>query len=70
MQVRNPTTAYKSTCYDEEFPVKPTAVMITWSYGGRKVAVTGSWDGWQTMYAILFSNTFKWNSFGYVYLYL
>ncbi|KAK4778599.1 hypothetical protein SAY86_006127 [Trapa natans] len=28
---------------------KMTPVMITWSHGGQKVAISGSWDDWQTI---------------------
>lgn len=30
-------------------PEKRRPVMITWSHGGEKVAISGSWDDWQTM---------------------
>ncbi|XP_057985162.1 SNF1-related protein kinase regulatory subunit beta-2 isoform X2 [Hevea brasiliensis] len=30
----------------DAFSEKLNAVIITWSYGGRQIAVTGSWDKW------------------------
>ncbi|XP_037496480.1 SNF1-related protein kinase regulatory subunit beta-2 isoform X2 [Jatropha curcas] len=32
--------------YRDAFSEKLNPVMITWSYGGKQVAVTGSWDNW------------------------
>lgn len=52
VQVRNHAMGYKTTRYEDEVPEKWTAVMITWSYGGKQVAVTGSWDDWKTVYGI------------------
>ncbi|XP_050208134.1 SNF1-related protein kinase regulatory subunit beta-2-like isoform X2 [Mercurialis annua] len=36
-------SAHNTTDSSDE---KLNAVMITWSYGGNRVAVTGSWDNW------------------------
>ncbi|KAK3184544.1 hypothetical protein Dsin_031830 [Dipteronia sinensis] len=51
MQVRDHAMVHDTTDYedDDEVPEKKTGVMITWSYGGKKVAVTGSWDDWETV---------------------
>ncbi|KAH7576611.1 hypothetical protein JRO89_XS01G0117400 [Xanthoceras sorbifolium] len=50
MQVRDhAATGHKTTHYEDEVPEKQTPVMITWSYGGKQVAVTGSWDDWETV---------------------
>ncbi|CAK7349131.1 unnamed protein product [Dovyalis caffra] len=32
--------------YTDVVPENPRAVMITWSFEGKQVAVTGSWDNW------------------------
>lgn len=34
---------YEATCHERRTPV-----MITWNHGGKHVAVTGSWDNWET----------------------
>eukprot|EP00268_Persea_americana_P033637 TRINITY_DN3329_c0_g1_i2.p1 TRINITY_DN3329_c0_g1~~TRINITY_DN3329_c0_g1_i2.p1 ORF type:complete len:272 (-),score=60.97 TRINITY_DN3329_c0_g1_i2:265-1080(-) len=36
------------TDYDDMICEKGIPTMITWSYGGREVAVEGSWDDWKT----------------------
>lgn len=38
------------TDYDDMICEKGVPTMITWSYGGREVAVEGSWDDWKTKY--------------------
>lgn len=35
---------------------RETSVMLTWIHGGEKVAVTGTWDNWETMYLNLLFN--------------
>lgn len=34
---------YEETCNEQSIPT-----MITWSYGGKEVAIEGSWDRWRT----------------------
>lgn len=52
MQVRN-HAAERSMAYYEEFSYeKQVAATITWSLGGKQVAVTGSWDNWESVYGI------------------
>ncbi|KAJ9176774.1 hypothetical protein P3X46_012053 [Hevea brasiliensis] len=46
MHVQNYALARNITDSRDSFSEKLSAVMITWSYGGRQVAVTGSWDNW------------------------
>ncbi|KAF3785679.1 SNF1-related protein kinase regulatory subunit beta-2 [Nymphaea thermarum] len=36
-------SAYEDYCYDQGIPT-----MFTWSYGGKEVAVEGSWDNWRS----------------------
>ncbi|EOY28986.1 hypothetical protein QUC31_013336 [Theobroma cacao] len=37
------TIGYEDTCTEKGIPT-----MITWGYGGKEVAVEGSWDNWKT----------------------
>ncbi|KAG8642201.1 SNF1-related protein kinase regulatory subunit beta-2 isoform X2 [Manihot esculenta] len=46
MHVQNYALAHNVTDARDAFSEKLRAVMITWSYGGKQVAVTGSWDNW------------------------
>lgn len=39
---------YEGTCNEPSVPT-----MITWSYGGKEVAVEGSWDLWKTRFSSL-----------------
>ncbi|KAL6200860.1 hypothetical protein ACLB2K_024575 [Fragaria x ananassa] len=49
MQIPNPswmqTSAYEDMSCEQGIPT-----MITWSYGGKDVAVEGSWDDWKTRF--------------------
>ncbi|XP_039021149.1 SNF1-related protein kinase regulatory subunit beta-1-like [Hibiscus syriacus] len=48
-QIRNDPPVQKSMqCkyFDQE---EKRAVMITWCFGGKKVAITGSWSDWKTI---------------------
>ncbi|XP_022759848.1 SNF1-related protein kinase regulatory subunit beta-2-like [Durio zibethinus] len=49
MQIQNDplveNTAYCEDLHQEE----KRAVMIAWCFGGKKVAITGSWDNWRTI---------------------
>ncbi|KAL6544684.1 SNF1-related protein kinase regulatory subunit beta-2 [Orobanche minor] len=47
VQIPNPTwmqarSTYEDTCNEHGIPT-----MVTWSYGGKEVAVEGSWDDWK-----------------------
>ena len=36
---------YEEMCNEQGIPT-----MITWAYGGKEVAVEGSWDDWKTRF--------------------
>jgi 5'-AMP-activated protein kinase regulatory beta subunit len=36
--------------YEDMFSEIGIPTMITWSYGGKEVAVEGSWDNWKTRF--------------------
>ena len=48
---QNYALAHNTADSQDAFCGKLNAVMITWSYGGKKVAVTGSWDNWDKRYS-------------------
>ncbi|KAK6286839.1 hypothetical protein POUND7_013018 [Theobroma cacao] len=52
MQLQNDQPVQNSTYY-EDLPEEKRAVMITWCFGGKKVAITGSWDNWKTREPLL-----------------
>ncbi|ONI09709.1 hypothetical protein PRUPE_4G004500 [Prunus persica] len=41
------TSGFEDMCCEQGIPT-----MITWSYGGKDVAVEGSWDNWKTRMAL------------------
>lgn len=45
VQVQNPAIQHNMAYCSEK-----QSVMIVWSHGGNQVAVTGSWDNWETVY--------------------
>ncbi|KAF9669639.1 hypothetical protein SADUNF_Sadunf14G0128200 [Salix dunnii] len=45
-QVPNYALVHNTTDFRGMFPENLRAVMITWSFDGQQVAVTGSWDNW------------------------
>ncbi|KAJ8748628.1 hypothetical protein K2173_007618 [Erythroxylum novogranatense] len=47
MQVHNYAFSHSTTDIMDFFGERPIPVLITWSYGGSEVAVTGSWDNWE-----------------------
>ncbi|PPD69888.1 hypothetical protein GOBAR_DD33238 [Gossypium barbadense] len=49
MQIRNHPLVQKSTRYKDFHQEQKRAVMITWCFGGKQVAITGSWDNWKTI---------------------
>ncbi|XVF31910.1 hypothetical protein REPUB_Repub17cG0035300 [Reevesia pubescens] len=51
MQVQNdPLLPVENTTYYEDLhQEEKRAVMITWCFGGKQVAISGSWDNWKTM---------------------
>ncbi|KAL4368504.1 hypothetical protein GQ457_05G004570 [Hibiscus cannabinus] len=49
MQIRNDPPLQKSTNYKDFHQEEKRAVMITWCFGGKQVAITGSWNDWKTI---------------------
>ncbi|KAH9793724.1 SNF1-related protein kinase regulatory subunit beta-2 [Citrus sinensis] len=49
MQVRNHAAERSMAYYEELSYEKQVAATITWSLGGKQVAVTGSWDNWENV---------------------
>ncbi|KAK8674303.1 hypothetical protein V6N13_112597 [Hibiscus sabdariffa] len=49
MQSRNDPPVQKSPRYKDFQQEEKRAVMITWCFGGKQVAVTGSWNDWKTI---------------------
>ncbi|KAK8275622.1 hypothetical protein V6Z11_D10G148600 [Gossypium hirsutum] len=49
MQIRNHPLVQKSTHYKDFHQEQKRAVMITWCFGGKRVAITGSWENWKTI---------------------
>ncbi|XVF81431.1 hypothetical protein PTKIN_Ptkin15bG0154300 [Pterospermum kingtungense] len=54
MQVQNDALMVQNTTYHKEYvhqeeKEEKRAVMITWCFGGKQVAITGSWDNWRTI---------------------
>ena len=49
-QVPNYALVPNATDFRGMFPENLRAVMITWSFDGKQVAVTGSWDNWNRRY--------------------
>ncbi|KAF5741369.1 putative snf1-kinase beta subunit [Tripterygium wilfordii] len=47
MHLSNYTSLRYTSYFNDAIDEKPSAVMITWSYGGNQVSVTGSWDNWE-----------------------
>jgi 5'-AMP-activated protein kinase regulatory beta subunit len=50
MQVPNPSWMQTTSGYEDMFSEIGIPTMITWSYGGKEVAVEGSWDNWKTRF--------------------
>ncbi|XP_065853732.1 SNF1-related protein kinase regulatory subunit beta-2 [Euphorbia lathyris] len=48
IQIPNASWMPSSAGFDEMCDEQGIPTMITWSYGGREVAVEGSWDNWKT----------------------
>ena len=45
---------HNSSWFDEVGSEQGIPTMITWSHGGKEVAVEGSWDNWKMKYVALF----------------
>lgn len=61
MQIRNDPLVQKSMRYKDFHQEEKRAVMITWCFGGKRVAITGSWDNWKTMYWNLYYGVYVWS---------
>ena len=44
-----------SSLFDDVSSEQGIPTMITWSHGGKEVAVEGSWDNWKSKFVALFS---------------
>lgn len=55
MQVANHSWMQASSGYDEMSGEQGIPTMITWCYGGKEVAVEGSWDNWRIRFIIFLS---------------
>lgn len=43
------TSGYEDMCTEHRIPT-----MITWSHGGKEIAVEGSWDNWKSRFHFSF----------------
>ena len=50
MHVQNDPLVQNTTYYEDFHQEEKRAARITWCFGGKQVAITGSWDNWKTMY--------------------
>uniref|UniRef100_A0A2P2KJ33 5'-AMP-activated protein kinase beta-2 subunit n=2 Tax=Rhizophora TaxID=40030 RepID=A0A2P2KJ33_RHIMU len=48
IQIPNPSWMQTTAGHEEMWNEHRIPTMITWSYGGKEVAVEGSWDNWKT----------------------
>ncbi|GER37524.1 5'-AMP-activated protein kinase beta-2 subunit protein [Striga asiatica] len=48
LQIPNPSWMQTGSTYEDTYNEQGIPTMITWSYGGKDVAVEGSWDDWKT----------------------
>ncbi|KAL8461679.1 hypothetical protein ACS0TY_032967 [Phlomoides rotata] len=48
LHIPSPSWMQASSGYEDTYNVQGIPTMITWSYGGKEVAVEGSWDGWKS----------------------
>ncbi|XP_022727989.1 SNF1-related protein kinase regulatory subunit beta-2-like [Durio zibethinus] len=49
MQVQNDPLVTNTTYHEGLHLAEKRAAMITWCFGGKQVAITGSWDNWKTI---------------------
>ncbi|KAK8971764.1 hypothetical protein V6N11_081462 [Hibiscus sabdariffa] len=52
MHTSSPSWLQSTIGNEDGFPEKGIPTMITWSYGGKEVAVEGSWDNWKTRFIV------------------
>lgn len=48
LHIPSPSWMQTSSGYEDTSDEQGIPTMITWSYGGKEVAVEGSWDDWKT----------------------
>ncbi|MED6183393.1 SNF1- protein kinase regulatory subunit beta-2 [Stylosanthes scabra] len=48
MHIPNQSWTQSTSGYEDMYCELGIPTMITWSYGGKEVAVEGSWDGWKS----------------------
>ncbi|KAL3850961.1 hypothetical protein ACJIZ3_012843 [Penstemon smallii] len=48
LHIPNPSWLQTSSGYEDTFNEQGIPTMITWSYGGKDVAIEGSWDDWKS----------------------
>ncbi|KAL8469220.1 hypothetical protein ACS0TY_032158 [Phlomoides rotata] len=48
LHIPSPSWMQAGSGYEDTYNVQGIPTMITWSYGGKEVAVEGSWDGWKS----------------------
>lgn len=58
LNIPSPSWMQTGSGYEDTNNVQGIPTMITWSYGGKEVAVEGSWDGWKSR-LLLLSRIFK-----------
>lgn len=52
MHIQSHTWMQNATDHDDMICERGIPTMITWSYGGKEVAMEGSWDNWKTKYLV------------------
>lgn len=50
MHIQSHSWMQNAADHDDMICEQGIPTMITWSYGGKEVAVEGSWDDWKTKY--------------------
>lgn len=58
LDIPSPSWMQTGSAYEDTYNVQGIPTMITWSNGGKEVAVEGSWDGWKSR-LLLFSWIFR-----------
>ncbi|KAL0398897.1 UNVERIFIED_CONTAM: SNF1-related protein kinase regulatory subunit beta-2 [Sesamum radiatum] len=48
LHIPSPSWMQTSSGYEDMYDEQGVPTMITWSYGGKEVAVEGSWDDWKS----------------------
>lgn len=56
IHIPNPSWMQTSSGFEDTSSEQGIPTMITWSYGGKDVAVEGSWDNWKTRFVETYNN--------------